>query len=526
MSKIKELFKDKLILGLSIGLAIVAAIIIGMLIFRFVLNQNVTAISFSQLTKDEITEWYVSEFHTEEGLKFEYEYSDEIDKDKVISQSVPEGEKINKKDGLTIVLSDGADPEVEFELPDFVKEKYDLEKIQKYFEDNKFLDVTYQYVISDEPLYTVIDINVSGKVKRGTAIIVTISAADDVTQIKTNVPDLKTYSLANARAWASSYAINLTINFILSDSETMGKILSQTIAPNTEVTGGTEIRIEVVGKEVPNVVGKTQSQAVSALKNAGFSTSVSEEYSSTVEKGTVISTSPKASSVVENGSKVKVVVSAGPNPANVYVTIKDKVGTSESSFKSYITDLGLSSPSHSGSYYSDSVEKGMILSHTSGRVNLLTKVTYELSKGAYILNPDEFNGKTESEGKSIISNANKLRAGLNSLKLTRVNASEYGQTAGRLFNCSASDSKTMACMIGEEYRLIYGQLDFYSRFGDYDEAYSWITERLGFFNLTIIPVSDTEVSEGTVTRIEVDGNSKYIEKEYPSSTKVVVYLNK
>ncbi len=526
MSKIKELFKDKLILGLSIGLAIVAAIIIGMLIFRFVLNQNVTAISFSQLTKDEITEWYVSEFHTEEGLKFEYEYSDEIAKDKVISQSVAEGEKINKKDGLTIVLSDGADPEVEFELPDFVKEKYDLEKIQKYFEDNKFPDVTYQYVISDEPLYTVIDINVSGKVKRGTAIIVTISAADDVTQIKTNVPDLKTYSLANARAWASSYAINLTINFILSDSETMGKILSQTIAPNTEVTGGTEIRIEVVGKEVPNVVGKTQSQAVSALKNAGFSTSVSEEYSSSVEKGTVISTSPKASSVVENGSKVKVVVSAGPNPANVYVTIKDKVGTSESSFKSYITGLGLSSPSHSGSYYSDSVEKGMILSHTSGRVNLLTKVTYELSKGAYSLGDgSRFNGMSLSSAQKEINNANDLRAGV------KFNyTSEYSDSVSKneLYGCSVS-GKTLTCKVSK------GKLNYYaipsreelSIPGNYNQAYNHILDVLGGFDLEIVPVSDPNYNSGVVVAVYVDGeiyNASWA--KYPEYTHVKVELNK
>lgn len=523
MSKIRDLFKDKLILGLVIGLGLILVLIIGLFAVKFLTNQSVTAINFSELTKEEITEWYEGKFGSQDGLEFIYEYSEDIEKDRVISQSVVEGEKIDKENGLTITLSNGPDPDVEFTLPDFVEEGYTLDEIKKYFEDNKFLDVTYEFVVSDEPLNTVISVNVSGVVKRGDVILVKVSAGDDLSQIVTNVPDLTSYSLSNAKAWASSNAITLQIEYIIKDGYKVGDIVSQSIAENTQINGGSTIKIEVIGIEIPNVVGSSQTSAVSTLRNAGLSTKISEEYSSSVEKGNVIRTNPSASNVVADGSQVIVVVSKGPNPANVYVNVENKAGMSESSFKSYITGLGLSSPSKSGSYYDDDIAKGSIITNTSGKVNLLANISYELSLGAYKLNPSDFNNLSLNDAKSKVNSENNKRAGI-TFTYNSVNAGDYGVSAGKVFDCSA-DGKKLTCKYAEEYRPIFKNTQVYAIEGDLNGTISLVKTSLGFFDLEIIYESNNNYLAGHIIYISVNGNTNYEEKEYKSSTKVVVCID-
>ena len=523
MDKIKDLFKDKLILGLAIGLGLILILIIGLFAAKFFMNQSVTAINFSELTKEEITEWYEGKFGSQDGLEFIYEYSEDIEKDKVMSQSVAEGEKIDKETGLSIVLSNGPDPEVEFNLPDFVKEGYTLDEIKKYFEENKFLDVTYEFEVSDVPLNTVISLNVSGVVKRGDVILVKVSAGEDLNQIVANVPDLTSYSLNNAKAWASSNAITLEIEYVIKDGYDVGDIVSQSIAENTQINGGSTIKIGVVGIRFPNVVGSSQNSAVTTVRNAGLSTKISEEYSSVVDKGNVIRTSPAASTIVGESSQITLVISKGPNPADSYVNVENKAGMSESSFKSYITGLGLSSPSKSGSYYDDNIAKGSVITNTSGKVNLLASISYELSLGAYQLDPSAFNNLSLNDAKNKVNSENNKRAGI-SFSYDAVNASEYGVSVGKVFDCTASGKK-LTCKYAEEYRQINGNLDFYSRSGNLQEAINWINTQLGFFDLQIVQQSDINYNQGTVISISVNGNTKYTPGYYPASTKVIVYVD-
>ena len=62
---------------------------------------------------------------------------------------------------------------------------------------------------------------------------------------------------------------------------------------------------------VPDVVGETQAQADSDIVAAGFVTSVTTDYSSTVPEGTVISQSPSGGTDALVGSTVTITVSRG-----------------------------------------------------------------------------------------------------------------------------------------------------------------------------------------------------------------------
>ncbi|HHT7774949.1 PASTA domain-containing protein [Streptococcus suis] len=63
---------------------------------------------------------------------------------------------------------------------------------------------------------------------------------------------------------------------------------------------------------VPNVVGKSQENATQILQTAGFSIgTITQEYSSSVTAGQVISTDPVANTELAKGSIINLVISKG-----------------------------------------------------------------------------------------------------------------------------------------------------------------------------------------------------------------------
>lgn len=69
------------------------------------------------------------------------------------------------------------------------------------------------------------------------------------------------------------------------------------------------------GAVVPSgLEGRTQADATAELRNLGLEVAVVEAYSADVARGRVISVSPGAGTVVEDGSEVTLTVSRGPEP--------------------------------------------------------------------------------------------------------------------------------------------------------------------------------------------------------------------
>ena len=108
----------------------------------------------------------------------------------------------------------------------------------------------------------------------------------------------------------------------VSDQTTTGKaqgtVLSQTPEASVSVKEGSVVDMVAVGTSlqvVPNVLGMTQSEASTALTQAGLKLGdVAKVYSSQGPKGTVAVQAPAAGLEVESGSAVAVAISQGPKP--------------------------------------------------------------------------------------------------------------------------------------------------------------------------------------------------------------------
>lgn len=484
MKKLKRLLTNNTILGLIIAFVIICAIIILIVTKGMFGNAKVEIIDFSNLTQSEIVEWFNKEFGNKENLTFSREYSETIQKDKVISQSVMAGETITTEDKVQIVLSNGADPDFEISLPDFVTEKYTKDQIEKFFDENKFSDVTYEYEISELPKDTVIKINVSEKAKRSDVIMVTLSIGEDTENIEITVPDFSTYSVANAKAWGNANSISMKISYVFSDTHAEGKIIYQSIKANEVIKGGSSISLQVSsgkGITVEDLSGKTFEYADKWSDDNGVYIKPIYVYDDNIKEDLIIKSDPKPGTIVEKNAVITIYISKGKDPDSVLVKVEDKVGVSEKDFLAYIKELNMKT-SKVGSYYSDTITSGNIYSHTSGEVKISTTIEYTLSLGKYNLDVGNFEGKSKSSADSIIATANAQKAGI-SLNVTE----EYSDTVSRgiLYNCSVS-GKTLSC------KLSLGALATVENYINQNKQSNFSSN-----NVNYVVVIDNDYTEGT-----------------------------
>lgn len=136
-----------------------------------------------------------------------------------------------------------------------------------------------------------------------------------------------------------------------SDTVEEGQIVSQN--PEADETVEKNTTIEVIissGKgsvDIPNVVGQSEADAVSALTAEGFVSNKTYSYSSTVASGYVISQSPEGDSQGKKGDTITIEISQGPE----IVTVPDVTTTykSEEQARELLTDFNVST----NSQYSD-----------------------------------------------------------------------------------------------------------------------------------------------------------------------------
>jgi serine/threonine-protein kinase len=175
-----------------------------------------------------------------------------------------------------------------------------------------------------------------GWVRVGTRLSVLINGPE-----KVKVPAI--VGTTQASAITTIQAEGLTIAAINNafDKAAAGTVISQTPTAGAEVAKGAGVTFTVskgpqVGT-VPSVVGQAQAAAQATLTQAGFKSTVSNQYSDTIAVGTVLAQSPTAGSNSSVGVTVALVISQGPQP----VTVPSVVGKSLSSAVSLVQSVGL-----------------------------------------------------------------------------------------------------------------------------------------------------------------------------------------
>jgi len=168
----------------------------------------------------------------------------------------------------------------------------------------------------DKPKDTIISQNPvkGGQVDKGSAVDVTVSTGKD----QVVVPTLTGLTSVDA-ARAALVEVGLTLGRVSekSSDKPQGVVISQTPASQETVDAGTPVDIVVSnGKvKVPDVVGSSEAQAQSDLRNAGFDVEVIQLETSNQPEGTVLAQSPQAGTTAVRGTLVTITVAKAPPPS-------------------------------------------------------------------------------------------------------------------------------------------------------------------------------------------------------------------
>ncbi len=174
------------------------------------------------------------------------------------------------------------------------------------------------------------DVEEGEMVDEGTTIQVVVYVESEAVTV--TVPDVTGYTSDSAVTALEDRGLKASREFQYSSSVEAGKVIDQDPKGGSTATEGDTVTIYVSqGSEttkVPNVEGKTESDARTALGDASLNVgTVTQEYSDTVEEGYVISQSVSSGTYVDMGTSVDLVVSKGAEEVTYWMKNKIEAPT-------------------------------------------------------------------------------------------------------------------------------------------------------------------------------------------------------
>ena len=207
-------------------------------------SSAVTVENFVGKTKKTVETWRTKNSIDSKQVSYIYKYDEEKDKDAVLKQNMKAGTSFTSDSKLRITLSNGADPDVEFELPDFTDQ---TEKdVKAWFTDHKFTSVTYVYEMSETVTpgnFISMDQEAGAKVKRSAEIKVTFCTPLDREEVI--VPSLASMSRDDIASWAEQHRINVSFVEISNDTISVGSVISVSVNEGQRLKPGDIVTVEI-----------------------------------------------------------------------------------------------------------------------------------------------------------------------------------------------------------------------------------------------------------------------------------------
>lgn len=281
--------------GLFLGV-IATATTIGLLAMN---GSSLKVVNFVDQKKSDVEKWRKDNDIDASQVIYKYEYSEEKEKNVVLKQSLKAGESLNKDNDLKITLSNGADPSVTFELPDFTGKKED--EIKQWFKDKKFSNVIYKYEKNteiEENTFISMDPAASTTVKRSDTVTVTICAPLEGAEV--SMIDMSSMSKDEINAWAEENKITIIYDEAYSDSIASGKVITTSVDANTIIHQGDTVTVtlskgkqkteaEVQQTQTTKPSSDTSASATDETKNSSQGSAVTTQTPTTSGSGEVVS---------------------------------------------------------------------------------------------------------------------------------------------------------------------------------------------------------------------------------------------
>lgn len=165
---------------------------------------------------------------------------------------------------------------------------------------------------------------------------------DDVALGDITIPGVVGLTQADAERRLTGLGLKVTLGEArFSADAPKSTVLAQTPPAGSVVAAGTSVALDVsAGQQratIPSLVGRSTEDAERELKKAGLQLGQLQEQPSDSARGLVLGSNPSDGQVVPLGTRVDLMVSAGPSQ----LTMPDVVGRDYDSAAAFIAQLGL-----------------------------------------------------------------------------------------------------------------------------------------------------------------------------------------
>jgi beta-lactam-binding protein with PASTA domain len=499
--------KFKTILLFLLVLVLIIAGVLGISVYNS--NKKVNVPDFANMSKSDVLTW-CGQLNPQFSCEILYEDSDSVEVDKVISQSVLAGSKIQDK--ITFKISSGLKKEIELPV---INSNTTLEEINNWITNNKIVNVTVINQNSDNVLKgNVIKVEPTSGINASTPITVYVSDGPSQEENKDDNKDSNT------------------------DNKTDNNTNKDTFYVNQ-------------GAYVGYTVSDFESKAKELGLNANHNTS-RDAHSNNIEKGKVVW---HGYGEYTKNETFNYGLSLGPSdyiviPYNKYIDI------TVDEFNKIMNELKLN-PTHDSDEdrYSDAIAKGKIAWH--GNADNYTEgesIRYGLSLGKdnssesgsssgdsnyIVVNAGAYVGYTVSQFEDkakelgLTANHDKSRdAYSNTIDAGKVVTHGYGDdyVKGEKFNYGVSLGKSSSEQPSSDTIALGSFADIESQCrepGNFDKASENVKNLLdsaGFTNYVIAGASARDVGVGVLMSISVNGNNHIERAEYPKNASIVVTI--
>jgi serine/threonine-protein kinase len=155
-----------------------------------------------------------------------------------------------------------------------------------------------------------------------------------------DVPRVQGKQLLEARAALEKRGFEVSESRVQS-AQPLDQVVDQDPNPGVQADKGSTVTLEVSSgpgtTRVPSVTNLSEKQAVRALNQADLKVNIDAQDSDDVRQGLAIRTVPGEGEEVEKGTRVRLLVSSGPEQ----VDVPDLVGISSESAQAQLDDAGL-----------------------------------------------------------------------------------------------------------------------------------------------------------------------------------------
>ncbi len=170
--------------------------------------------------------------------------------------------------------------------------------------------------------------------------LIWLVASGELTTEKNEVPRVTAKQLVEARAILERAGFEVETERVRS-SQPFDQVVDQDPNPGVEAEAGSTVTLEVSDGpgtvRVPGVEGLPLAQAIDDLEDADLRVNVDREFSDKVRERLAIGTVPREGDEVTKGTRVRLLVSRGPEQA----TVPDVTGLSRDSAEARLRDEGL-----------------------------------------------------------------------------------------------------------------------------------------------------------------------------------------